>query len=61
MAKPFEVITVSEKRVACDGGKGGLGHPRVFLTIADDEGKVTCPYCSREFVYSKPVADETAA
>ena len=27
MAKPFEVITVYQKRVACDGGKGALGHP----------------------------------
>lgn len=60
MAKPFEVITVSEKRVACDGGKGALGHPKVFLTIGD-EGKVTCPYCSREFVYSAPVRGESAA
>ncbi|MBO6561534.1 MAG: zinc-finger domain-containing protein [Nisaea sp.] len=61
MAKPFEVITVTEKRVACDGGKGALGHPRVFLTIDHHDGKVTCPYCSREFVYSKPVAGESAA
>lgn len=60
MAKPFEVITVTQKRVACDGGKGALGHPRVFLTIGDDD-KVVCPYCSRTFVYQAPAADESAA
>ena len=60
MAKPFEVITVYQKRVSCDGGKGALGHPRVFLTIGD-EGKVTRPYCSRDFVYRSPVAGESAA
>lgn len=60
MAKQFEVIQVTEKRVACDGGKGPLGHPRVFLTVGHD-GHVTCPYCSREFVYAKDKADKPAA
>ncbi len=47
--QPEETIIVSEKRVACDGGGGALGHPRVFLEI-DSTGAVTCPYCSRHFV-----------
>ncbi|QXM25908.1 zinc-finger domain-containing protein [Elioraea tepida] len=45
---PAETITVSETTVACDGGGGALGHPRVFLTLVD--GRVVCPYCSRVFV-----------
>jgi len=45
----FETIYVQKERVACDGGKGGLGHPRVFLDL--HKGEVTCPYCSRHFVY----------
>ena len=32
--------------VACNGGGGPLGHPRVYLNLAS-EGKVECPYCSR--------------
>lgn len=60
MAKTFEVINVSQKRVACDGGKGSLGHPRVFLTVGEDN-KVTCPYCSREFVYTPSAKGEHAA
>ncbi len=45
---PTEVINVTERVVACDGGVGPLGHPRVFLRIEDQS--VMCPYCSRLFV-----------
>ncbi|MGH7118323.1 MAG: zinc-finger domain-containing protein [Acetobacteraceae bacterium] len=43
-----ETICVTEDVVACDGGGGPLGHPRVFLHVLNDE--VVCPYCSRRFV-----------
>ena len=47
----FETIEVSHSEVACDGGNGALGHPRVYLHIDHDAGdKVTCPYCSRTYV-----------
>lgn len=46
----FEVIEVSSLEVACDGGGGPLGHPRVFLHIDQDAGEITCPYCSRQYV-----------
>ncbi len=42
-----EVVTVS--RVACDGGEGALGHPRVWLSLGDG-GEVECPYCDKRFV-----------
>jgi uncharacterized Zn-finger protein len=45
--EPVETIEVDDTTVACDGGKGALGHPRVFLQLAD--GKVDCPYCGRRF------------
>jgi uncharacterized Zn-finger protein len=38
--------------VACDGGGGALGHPRVYLTMDAAEDMVVCPYCSRSFVYT---------
>lgn len=44
-----EAIVVTSRIVACDGGGGPLGHPRVFLHI-ESEGSVVCPYCSRFFV-----------
>jgi uncharacterized Zn-finger protein len=47
--EPDEPICVNERDVACDGGGGPLGHPRVFLKIGDS-GEIVCPYCSRRFV-----------
>lgn len=47
----FETIETSNSEVACDGGGGALGHPKVYLHIDHDNGnKVTCPYCSRTYV-----------
>lgn len=46
--EPTEIIETEDSTVACDGGGGALGHPRVFLTLV--EGRVMCPYCSRLFV-----------
>ena len=51
---PSETVTVTETRVACDGDGGALGHPRVYLEIKPEVGEVTCPYCSRRFVFSGP-------
>ena len=48
--KPFELISVNSLEVACDGGGGALGHPRVFLHIDENQGQITCPYCSRTYV-----------
>lgn len=47
--QPFETIQVEEKVVACDGGGGALGHPRVYLNMGD-KTRVECPYCSRTYV-----------
>ena len=42
-------LSTNQSRVACDGGGGSLGHPRIWLTFGQD-GIVICPYCSREFI-----------
>ena len=47
--KPPESKTVDTETVACDGGDGPLGHPRVFLNM-EGRGRVDCPYCGCEFV-----------
>jgi uncharacterized Zn-finger protein len=49
VSEPFEVITVDTDRVACDGGGGALGHPKVYLNLGE-EGRIECPYCSRTYV-----------
>ncbi len=48
LSMPTETIQVDDRTVACDGGDGPLGHPRVFLHI--EQQSVTCPYCSRLYV-----------
>ena len=47
--QPFETILVDSTVVACNGGGGPLGHPRVYLNLSA-EGKIECPYCSRLYV-----------
>jgi uncharacterized Zn-finger protein len=54
---PPETETVTTPRVACDGGEGALGHPRVWLTVDSVLGYVECPYCDKKFV----LADGTPA
>jgi uncharacterized Zn-finger protein len=46
---PPETIEVENRTVACDGGGGPLGHPRVFLNMGGD-AHVDCPYCGRRYV-----------
>ena len=52
-----EAIKVDSKSVACDGGAGQLGHPRVFLAI-DRDNQVVCPYCGQLFAY-EPGGNDT--
>ena len=47
-APETEIVTTS--RVACDGGEGALGHPRIWLTVSASTGMVTCPYCDKRFM-----------
>jgi uncharacterized Zn-finger protein len=51
-----ETEVISTLRVACDGGEGALGHPRVWLRIDPAEGFVECGYCDKKFVYEDPDA-----
>ena len=45
---PVEIIETHDTSVPCNGGKGPLGHPLVYLSIKK-EGYVDCPYCGRRF------------
>ncbi len=53
--KPKEIIIVDTERTACDGGDGPLGHPRVYLNLADRPA-IECPYCGRHFQRSDSIA-----
>ena len=50
--EPPETEVVTTSRVACDGGDGALGHPRVWLSLGEN-GEVECPYCDKKFVLAK--------
>ncbi|SEP97893.1 zinc-finger domain-containing protein [Thalassovita taeanensis] len=45
-----ETKIVESSKIACDGGDGALGHPRVWLHIPEDTGYVECPYCDAKYV-----------
>lgn len=51
-----EIFHVPEDRhqVACDGGGGALGHPKVYYTF-DGQQEVVCGYCDRLFTRKNPV------
>merc|ERR1712106_143667 len=40
---------VKERIVACSGGPGGLGHPRIYINL-DKPGAHECIYCQQKFV-----------
>ncbi|WJY20535.1 zinc-finger domain-containing protein [Fontisubflavum oceani] len=46
-----ETEVVSTWRVACDGGEGALGHPRVWLQIGQDVGWAECGYCDKKYIH----------
>lgn len=54
--QPVEIIRVLKKSVACDGGGGPLGHPRVWLHLGEAE-QIACTYCSRFYVMEGSAAD----
>ncbi|MDA0187574.1 MAG: zinc-finger domain-containing protein [Proteobacteria bacterium] len=49
---PPETEIVTATRVACDGGEGALGHPRVWLSIPPERGWVECGYCDKKFIHA---------
>ena len=51
-SKITEILHVTSKKVACDGGNGDMGHPKVYLNMGSKD-YVICPYCSKLFTTSK--------
>ncbi|GGY47189.1 zinc-finger domain-containing protein [Parvularcula lutaonensis] len=54
----IDIVFVDQRRQACMGQGGALGHPKVFYTIGD-KGYAECMYCDRVFVYAPDRAGET--
>jgi len=53
-----ETQVVTKWKVACDGGEGALGHPRVWLSVSHETGEVECPYCDKKFVIDRAHAHD---
>ncbi len=53
-----ETEVVTTWKVACDGGAGALGHPRVWLTIPPETGFVECGYCDKKYVIDRAHAHD---
>jgi len=51
-----ETMLVDARTVACDGGAGPLGHPRVWLQIVHEQ--TFCPYCSRIYRLKPGAGDD---
>ena len=47
----IETFVVTSRVLACDGGTGASGHPRVWLRIAGTQ--TFCPWCSRVYVLAE--------
>jgi len=58
---PPEYEIVSVWRVACDGGEGALGHPRVYLSVSRETGYVECNYCDKLYVHESRAEEVLAA
>ncbi len=52
--KVSETVYAGATKVSCEGGKGALGHPKVYLDMGENK-EITCPYCSRHFVLKEDV------
>ena len=57
-AKASQPILVDEHKVACDGGGGVLGHPKVWYEIGA-AGDVICEYCGAHYVLKGGPKDKT--
>lgn len=46
------VVVVKGSHTWCDGGRGALGHPRVYINL--DKPEINdCGYCGKRFVATK--------
>jgi uncharacterized Zn-finger protein len=47
--EPVEIEETKSTSVTCSGRDVPYDHPRVFLEIDPDLGKIDCPYCGKRF------------
>lgn len=45
----MNIERTQSKSVACNGEQSPNGHPKIYLAIDEEIGKIACPYCSKIF------------
>jgi uncharacterized Zn-finger protein len=55
-SKIKDTIHTKSSSVQCNGGEGADNHPLVYLAIKKDVDKISCPYCSKEFLLERLVS-----
>lgn len=53
MTKSNETVKTRLTEVSCCGKEAPYDHPLVYLKIDKKDGNVTCPYCSKKFIFTK--------
>lgn len=48
-----ETIYVNTRHVSCEGESQVVGHPLVYLEIKEEKNEITCPYCSKTFIFKE--------
>ncbi|XP_045421859.1 NADH dehydrogenase [ubiquinone] iron-sulfur protein 6, mitochondrial isoform X2 [Lemur catta] len=48
------VSAVESRVIACDGGGGALGHPKVYINLDKETKTGTCGYCGLQFRQQHP-------
>ena len=56
VSPPLSLLSADCPQVACDGGGGALGHPKVYINLDGGE-PVACIYCGLRYVFD-PNADD---
>jgi uncharacterized Zn-finger protein len=49
----IEIENTRSNSVACNGKEEPFDHPKIYLEIDTDIGKIDCPYCSKVFILDK--------
>ena len=51
--KEKEKIIVNERKISCEGHEYPYDHPKIYLEIPEETGKIDCPYCGKIFELAK--------
>jgi uncharacterized Zn-finger protein len=54
----IDAVSVKSKKISCNGGEGSSAHPLIYLDMGD-KNNITCPYCSKNFVFKQKLGQKS--